>query len=377
MREIPSAGSQKSNRYVHLKKRDFVNNVAIVSITKNGIEIAKTLKSKVPSWEIFAPSKFSNNDSKINWFEESTTTKVGTLFQNYEALVCIFSLGAVIRLVAPHMKDKKTDPAVVVIDDTGKFVISTLSGHLGGANKLAEDIAGFIGATPVITTAADVNKTIAVDLVGNEFGWQIDNDSIVTKISALMVNEEKIGVFQDAGEKNWWLPKKELPKNVQLYSSLEELARSDCKGFLIITDKMIEDKHILERAVVYRPKTLVVGVGLHWDTSRDTIKEGLEFSLSKFKLSPKSIAKFSSIKKEAQVAGLRELAESMNVPVDYFEKQELAGISIPNPSRVVQTFEGTPSVSEASAIKSSGGTLVVEKQKFPPNLTIAIARIVK
>ncbi len=360
-----------------MKKRDFVNTVAIVSITKNGIEIAKALKSKFPSWEIFAPSKFSSNDSKINWFEESTITKVGTLFQNYEALVCIFSLGAVIRLVAPHMKDKKTDPAVVVIDDTGKFVISTLSGHLGGANKLAEDIAGFIGAIPVITTAADVNKTIAVDLVGKEFGWEIDDDSTVTKVSAFMVNEEKIGVFQDAGEKNWWLPKKVLPKNVQVYSSLEDMVKSDCKGFLIITDRIIGDRQILERAIVYRPRTLVVGVGLHWDTSRDTIKEGLEFCLSKFKLSPKSIAKFSSIKKEVYVAGLRDLAESMNVPVDYFEKQELAGITIPNPSQVVQTFEGTPSVSEASAIRSSGGTLVVEKQKFPPNLTIAIARIVK
>ncbi len=354
-----------------------MDTVAIIAITKNGIDIAKNLKAKFPSWEAFAPSKFSSGDSRINWFEDSTTTKVGTLFQNYGALVCIFSLGAVIRLVAPHMKDKKTDPAVVVIDDTGKFVISTLSGHLGGANKIAEDIAELIGATPVITTAADVNKTIAVDLVGKEFGWQIDDDSTVTKVSAFMVNEEKIGVFQDAGEKNWWLPKKELPKNVHVYSSMDEMERSDCKGFLIISDKIIQDKKLLERAVVYRPKTLVVGVGLHWDTSRDTIKEGLEFSLSKFKLSHKSVARFSSIKKEAQVAGLRELAQSMNVPVDYYEKQELAGVTIPNPSEVVQNFEGTPSVSEASAIKSSGGTLVVEKQKFPPNLTIAVARIVK
>ncbi len=360
-----------------MEKKQFVDTVAIIAITKNGINIAKNLKAKFPSWEVFAPSKFSSGDSKINWFEDSTTTKIGVLFQNYGALVCIFSLGAVIRLVAPHMKDKKIDPAVIVIDDTGKFVISTLSGHLGGANKLAEDIAELIGATPVITTAADVNKTIAVDLVGKEFEWQIDDDSTVTKISAFMVNEEKIGVFQDAGEKNWWLPKKELPKNVHMYSSMDEMTRSDCKGFLIISDKMIQDKKLLERAVVYRPKTLVVGVGLHWDTSHDTIKEGLEFSLSKFKLSHKSVARFSSIKKEAQVAGLRELAQSMNVPVDYYEKQELAGVAIPNPSEVVQNFEGTPSVSEASAIKSSGGTLVVEKQKFPPNLTIAVSRIVK
>lgn len=354
-----------------------MESVAIIAITKNGIEIAKNLKFRFSQWDIFAPSKFSNNDSKINWFEDSTTSKVGELFKRYDALVCIFSLGAVIRLISPHMKDKKTDPAVVVIDDIGKFVISTLSGHIGGANKLTEEIAGLLSATPVITTAADVNKTIAVDLLGKEFGWQIDDESTVTKVSAFMVNEEKIGVFQDAGEKDWWLPKRELPKNVHLYENLKELTESDCKGFLIISDKIIEDEQILERSVVYRPKTLIVGVGLHWDTSKDTIKEGLEFCLSKFKLSPKSIAKFASIKKEAQATGLHELAEEMRVSIDYFEKQELARIIIPNPSEVVQTFEGTPSVSEAAAIKSSEGVLIVEKQKFPPNLTIAIARMTK
>ncbi|HJU13160.1 MAG TPA: cobalamin biosynthesis protein [Candidatus Nitrosotalea sp.] len=354
-----------------------MDKLAIIAITKNGIEIAKKIKPKFPACQIFAPSKLSTGDPSINWFEESTTSKVGDLFKSHEALVCIFSLGAVIRLVAPHLKDKKTDPAVVVIDDTAKFVISTLSGHLGGANQLSEEIAGVIGATPVITTAADVNKTIAVDLVGREFGWQIDDDSTVTKISAFMVNEEKIGLFQDAGERDWWLPKKELPKNVHVYSSLEEMSGSDCKGFLIISDKKIHDGMVLGRAVVYRPKTLVVGVGLHWDTTKETIKEGLEFCLAKFGLSPKSVARFASIKKEAQVEGLRQLAEEMKVPVDYYEKQDLAGITIPNPSDVVQTFEGTPSVSEASAIKSSGGKLVVEKQKFPPNLTIAIARITK
>lgn len=354
-----------------------MNSVAVLAITKNGIEIAKNLKARFAGWKVFVPSKFSDNDSTINWFDDSTTAMVGKLFTSYEALVCIFSLGAVIRLVAPHLKDKKTDPAVVVIDDTGKFVISTLSGHLGGANRLAEEIAGVLGATPVITTAADVNKTIAVDLVGREFGWTIEEDSAVTMVSAFMVNEEKIGVFQDSGERDWWLPKRDLPKNVHIYPSIEEMARSDCKGFLIISDRAIQDGQLLGRAVIYRPKTLVVGVGLHWDTSAATIREGLEFCLSKFKLSEKSVARFASIRKESQVEGLREVAEEMKVPVDYFDKQDLAGVAIPNPSEVVQTFEGTPSVSEASAIKSSGGTLVVEKQKFPPNLTIAVARIMK
>jgi cobalt-precorrin 5A hydrolase len=272
------------------------------------------------------------------------------------------------------MKDKKTDPAVVVIDDTAKFVISTLSGHLGGANELAEKIASSLGAIPVITTAADVNKTIAVDLLGREFGWSTDETSSVTKVSAFMVNEEKIGVFQDAGERDWWLPKKDLPKNVHIYKSFDDMIESDCKGFLIISDKIIENKEIQDRAVIYRPKTLVVGVGLHWDTTKDTIREGMNFCLSKFKFSPKSVAKFASIKKETDVKGLQELSSEMNVPLEYFDKTELSSISIPNPSDVVQTFEGTPSVSEASAIKASGGELIVQKHKFPPNLTIAIAR---
>src|SRR5262249_43702094 len=152
---------------------------AILAITKNGISISKLLKNQFPSWKIFAPSKFSDNDLQVQWFEDSTMAKIGEIFKNHEAIICIFSLGAVIRLVAPHMKDKKTDPAVVVIDDAAKFAISTLSGHLGGANQLTEDIAKALGATPVITTAADVNKTIAVDLVGKEFGWKIDDDSTV------------------------------------------------------------------------------------------------------------------------------------------------------------------------------------------------------
>ena len=354
-----------------------MENVAILAITKNGILIALSLKKQFPSWKIFAPFKFSNNDSQIDWFEDSTTAKVGDLFKTHEALICIFSLGAVIRLVSPHMKDKKTDPAVVVIDDTGKFVISTLSGHLGGANQLTEDIAKILGATPVITTAADVNKTIAVDLVGKEFGWKIDDDSTVTRVSAFMVNEEKIGVYQDAGEKDWWTPKKEFPKNVIIYNSFEELRNSNSKGCLIISDNEIADKELLKNAVVYRPKTLVVGVGLHWDTSKDIIKEGVEFCMKKFNLSQKSIARFSSIKKESDVIGLQELAKEWNIPVDYFEKEQLAQIAIPNPSETVQAFEGTPSVSEASALRSSGGKLVVEKQKFPPNLTVAIARIAK
>lgn len=346
--------------------------VAVLAITKNGVKIGLKLKEFFSSWQIYAPTKFFNNDNNVEWYSDSTTSKIVNLFKTNDAIICIFSLGAVIRLISPHLKDKKTDPAVIVIDDKTKFVISVLSGHLGGANKLTEEIAEKLGAMPVVTTAADVNQTIAVDLLGREFGWKIEDDSTVTKVSAHMVNEEKVGIYQDAGEKNWW--NKELPPNVTIYSAIEDLKKSSSRGYLLITDRDVQESSILKDAVIYRPLTLVVGVGLHWDTSKETIREGLDFCFKKYKLSGKSIAKFVTLKKEQDVQGLVELGKEMKVPIEYFEKEELAKITIPNPSETVLSFEGTPSVSEAAAIKGSGGKLVVEKQKFPPNLTIAIAR---
>ena len=346
--------------------------ISVLAITKNGIKIGLSLKRHYPSWKVFAPIKFSDNSDQVEWYSESTTEKITELFKTNDAMICLFSLGAVIRLISPHLRDKKTDPAILVIDDKTNFVISALSGHLGGANELAIQIAKKLDAIPVITTAADVNKTIPVDLVGKEFGWKIDDDSTVTKVSALMVNEEKIGVYQDTGNKNWW--KANLPKNVTIYSSINELKNSGSKGFLIISDKIIESE-IVHDAVVYRPPSLVVGIGLHWDTSKETIKEGLQSCLEKNKLSSLSIAKLVSLQKTQDVIGLIEIGKEMNIPVEYFEKDDLMDIKVPNPSQTVKSFEGTPSVSEASALKASKGQLVVQKQKFPPNLTIAIARI--
>jgi len=344
---------------------------SVLAITKNGIKIGENLKKLFPDWNVFAPSKLTTETMGITWYSEPTTEKLVDLFKNNNALICIFSLGAVIRLIAPYLKDKKTDPAVIVIDDKINFVISVLSGHIGGANELTKEIAEKLGALPVITTAADVNKTIAVDLVGREFNWKIDDDSTVTKISAHMVNEEPIGVFQEAGEKKW---NEKLPKNVMIYENMEDLKKSNSKAHLIISDKII-DKEISKESVIYRPPSLVIGIGLHWDTSKDTIKEGIKFCLEKFKLSSKSITKLVSIKKPEDVQGLIDLGKEMGIPVEYVNREDLAEISAPNPSETVKAFEGTASVSEAAAIKISQGQLIVEKQKFPPNLTIAIARI--
>lgn len=350
-----------------------VTKMAIVAITRHGIEIARRIKQGMPEVEIYVPAKHNDGGNDIMWFTEQSTQLVGKLFKSYDALICIFSLGAVIRMVAPYLIDKKSDPAVLVIDDRANNVISALSGHLGGANALARLVASFLGAQPVITTAADVNETIAVDLIGREFGWTIENFENVTKVSAFMVNEEKIAIYQDAGERNWWIA--QLPKNVTIIDSIDKIKSQEFKAGLIISDRVVLDQSIISKSVIYRPKSLVVGIGLHWDTSKETIKSGIDTVFKENGLSFQSIRNLASINRKAKVKGLEEFSIDHGITVEIYEKDRLGSVDVPNPSATVQKFEGTPSVSEASSLLSSKGELVVPKQKLPPNLTIAVSRI--
>ena len=350
-----------------------VTKMAIVAITRHGIQIARKIKQRMPEVEIYVPAKHNDGGNDIIWFSEQSTQLVGNLFKTCDALICIFSLGAVIRMVAPYLIDKKSDPAILVIDDRANNVISALSGHLGGANALARLIASFLGAQPIITTAADVNETIAVDLVGREFGWTVENFENVTKVSAFMVNEEKIAIYQDAGEKNWWhVP---LPKNVSMIDSIDKIKSPEFKGGLIISDRLVTDPSIISKSVIYRPKSLVVGIGLHWDTSKETIESGISTVMEEKGLSFQSIRNIASIDRKAKVKGLEEFSMQYGIPVEIYNKDKLASVNVPNPSPTVQRFEGTSSVSEASSLLSSKGELVIPKQKLPPNLTLAISRI--
>lgn len=354
----------------NINKKD----IAIVAITKKGIEIAKRIRNALSESEINVPEKFSDSDPSIIYFSESVTNRIGTLFQGYTSLICIFSLGAVIRLISPHLKDKKNDPAVIVIDDTAKFVISTLSGHLGGANELTLKVSDILNSIPVITTAADVNKTIAIDLLGKKFNWVIDNFENVTKVSAMMVNEERIGVYQDTGEKNWWNID-QLPKNVETVQEISDLLSNEYQGSIIITDKLVSNKSLTAKSVIYRPKSLYVGIGLHWNTSKETIQQGILKVFEENKLSTKSIKAITSLDKGKRVVGLDEYCTENNLPLLLFLKTQLNEIDVPNPSDLVGKYEGTSSVSEASSLAASKGILIVSKQKFPPDLTVAVSQV--
>lgn len=297
------------------------------------------------------------------------------LFKTNSGLICIFSLGAVIRLIAPFIGNKKYDPAVVVIDDKANFVISVLSGHLGGANSLATDLSAFFqGSMPVITTAADVNETIAVDILGRNLGWTLDRLDTVTQVSACMVNEMPIGVFQDSGERNWW-PSKSLPRNVRLLSDLDHLKSKEFRAGLIITDRILRDEEISSKSVIYRPKSLVVGIGMHWNTTKERIESAVFEVFRDNYLSIKSIRNLATIKNKSEAIGLIEFSKSYQFPIEAFGDDQLSRMDIPNPSELVGRFQSTKSVSEAAALLSSKGVLVVPKLKFPPDLTLSVARV--
>jgi cobalt-precorrin 5A hydrolase len=160
-----------------------------------------------------------------------------------------------------------------------------------------------------------------------------------------------------------------------MVKDIEKLKDNLYKGGIVITDKIITDSTILSKSVIYHPKTLVIGIGIHWDTTKEDILKGIQTIFEKNGLSFASIKSLSSIKKKIPVKGLEEFSKEFHLPLYLFEKKELEQIPVPHPSDTVKKFEGVASVSEASSILHSHGTLLIPKQKFPPNLTIAVCRV--
>ncbi|MCK5664931.1 MAG: hypothetical protein KAI17_15675, partial [Thiotrichaceae bacterium] len=157
---------------------------------------------------------------------------------------------------APFLKSKDKDPGIIVVDDAAQFIIPVLSGHVGGANACAEMLADLLDATPVLTTASDVGKTIPVDILGRELGWKIEAPKInITRVSAHVVNEEPIAFVQEAGSKNWWTRSTALPKNIHLFERFSDVDLSQFKAVLWVTNQDIADslwQQLDESLVVYR-----------------------------------------------------------------------------------------------------------------------------
>ena len=241
--------------------------IAVVSITKHGIALAGKVVAALPGAQLFCPEKFraegkSAAPGAVHCYEGKVGDQVPALFAAFDGIVAIVSLGAVVRLIAPHLKNKETDPAVVVIDEAGKFVIPMLSGHLGGANQLAGHLATALGAQAVLTTASDARETIAVDLLGRELGWRFEasHDEIV-RCSAAMVNDEAVALVQETGSTDWWPHHANgrqgpLPANVTQFARLEDVRLDQFAAVLWISQREMPANiaaQLAGRRVVYRP----------------------------------------------------------------------------------------------------------------------------
>lgn len=190
-------------------------------------------------------------------YEGALRDQIAPLFAEQDQLIFFVSLGAVVRLIAPHLRDKDVDPGVIVVDDAGQFVIPVLSGHVGGANEWSERVADLIGGTPVLTTASDVGKTIPVDILGRHLGWRVEAPKInITRVSAHVVNGEPIAFVQEAGSPDWWTRPTAAGQCCTASTVLTRWTSSRFAAVLWVTHAPVPEAQwaqLHERLVVYRP----------------------------------------------------------------------------------------------------------------------------
>ncbi len=243
--------------------------IAVVAITRHGVSLAGRIVASLPGAQLFAPEKFRSEaeaaaPGAAHCYTGKTGDQIPVLFDHFDGIVAVVSLGAMVRLMAPHLKDKEQDPGVVVVDEAGRFAIPVLAGHLGGANALAGHLARALGAQAVLTTASDSLETLAVDLLGRELGWTFEADKqVVVRASAAVVNHEPVALVQEAGSRDWWQRHangrdKPLPANIRLLSRIEDIDGEPFGAVLWITRRDAEalspvlQSSIRDRLVIYR-----------------------------------------------------------------------------------------------------------------------------
>ncbi|MFC0270566.1 cobalt-precorrin 5A hydrolase [Metabacillus herbersteinensis] len=351
---------------------------AIVAITKHGVDVARKLGSTFQQADVYYMSKFERGDEEekqVQLFEGSVRLLLPSLFQSYKGIILIISLGAVVRMIAPLLKDKKTDPGVVVIDDKAEHVISVLSGHIGGANELTKEVAAALNARPIITTASDVQKTIPVDLFGKRFGWTWESAEKLTPVSASVVNEERVVVVQESGEREWWHYNSPVPPTIKTYSTVREALSVEHDAALVVTHRMLteEEELILRNGVLYRPKVIAIGMGCNRGTSSDEIETVISETLNELGFSIKSVKALCTIDLKKDEQGLIDVTNKYSWDFVTYTPEQLNEVEIKKPSETVFTYTGAYGVSEPAAMLYSGaGSLALVKKKSG-NVTISVA----
>ncbi len=276
-----------------------------------------------------------------------------TAWRDCDALVCFLAVGAAVRLIAPLLEGKTIDPAVVCVDQAGRFAVPVVGGH-HGANELAERIAESLEATAVITTATDAAGIPGLDTLG----WAYEGD--VAAVSRALIDGEPVALWHD-GERVWPLPA--LPAD-----PVDTLP--DTGPAILVTDRT--DLPLPVPSVVLRPPSLTVGVGASRGVGAAEVLDLIRTALQDADLSPGSVHALATVDAKAGEAGLLEAAGRLNLPLVTHPAEELATVAVPNPSAAAQQAVGTPSVAEAAAL-TGGQELLVPKRKSAM-ATVAVSR---
>lgn len=301
---------------------------------------------------------------------ESAADALREAFGRCPAVVAFLAVGATVRVLAPLLRNKTTDAAVVCVDESRRFAIALLGGH-HGANDLAHRVADVLGCVPVATTASDAAGTPALDSLGADLGFEVPDPRLLAPVGADLLSGLPVNLLSDA---EWPLPA--FPPNVRPHAG--------GRHTIVISDA---DAPLTAPAVRYRPKSLVVGVGASRGASADEILDAVDRALRAGGLSARSVKRLASVDLKADEPGLQEAAARRGWPLVFHRAAELAAIPVPNPSAVVEAETGTPSVAEAAARYDGPGRpladLLVPKTKSrapegpgsAPTATAAVARL--
>ncbi len=337
--------------------------IAVWVLTPSGKALAVRIRTGFAMATCFYPDRLQDRDAQGPSFQR-LTDEVARQFKRYDGHVFIMAAGIVVRTIAPLLRHKIEDPAVVVVDDKGRYAVSLLSGHIGGANQLAQAVAAAIGGTAVITTATDVNNRPAVDVVALERNLKIENPEAVKAVSMAVLTGERFRLHDPYGLLG------DAFTQYQLEASKASWDRQAPGVYVDDVCSVLPDS-----VLVLRPASLCAGIGCNRNTPAQEMATLLRHVCDTNRLAPASLGVIASIDLKMDEPGLTAMAAALHLPLKYFTVEELNQVrQVPNPSAMAAKHVGVQSVCEAAAILAADrGTLIVPKQKSG-NVTVAIAR---
>ena len=333
--------------------------IAIIAVTEKGLEKALIIQKEFPkSLVITTLNSSDKNVSTISSISNYLTDN----FLKLDGICFVTALGICVRLIAPYIQDKNTDPAVISVDDLGLNVQAVLSGHKGGANDFALKVASVLGAKPIISTSSDVQNIWALDTLGNQFDWQVATSLSMNKTMALFVNNKPTALLLDIKDKGTQHLEKTVPDFVTVFYDEAEIDYTQFELFIAVSYKVYTSTIA---SVFFIPKVLSVGSGCSKQLDSVLFETTLKEELKSRNIHFSAIKNVGSIDIKAQQQAYLDFSTKNNIPFSTFTSDEIDTITVPNPSEMVQSKIGVDGVSESTAMLLSGSkNVLIEKQKI-------------